>query len=124
MKFGKFELDMLLSQKRFLTLSNVGGFWYNYHFLPQGDINGFGGIGDNQLGVELSGHSKNSYARYSIALLSSVDGNPGLTSARAGRDGAHLRRVRQRQQGFAGEGPRRAAGWACSATSGSRRPTS
>jgi len=80
LKFGKFELDMLLSQKRFLTLSNVGGFWYNYQFLPPGDSNGFGGIGDNQLGVELSGHSKNSYARYSIALLSSVDGNPGLVS--------------------------------------------
>src|SRR5262252_850685 len=80
LKVGKFELDMLLSEKRFLTLSNVGGAWFNYHFLPQGDINGFGGIGDNQLGVELSGHSKNSYARYSIAMLSSVDGNPGLTS--------------------------------------------
>ena len=80
-KVGKFELDNLLSEKRFLTLSNVGGSWYNYHFLPQGDVNGFGGIGDNQLGVELSGHNKNSYSRYSIALLSSVDGNPGLTSA-------------------------------------------
>jgi hypothetical protein len=80
LKFGKFELDMLLSEKRFLTLSNVGGAWFNYHFLPPGDINGFGGIGDNQLGVELSGHSKNSYARYSIALLSSVDGNPGFVS--------------------------------------------
>ena len=91
LKFGKFELDMLLSEKRFLTLSSVGGSWYNYHFLPPmsiapytTDINGFGGIGDNQLGVELSGHSKNSYARYSIALLSSVDGNPGLTSGGQG----------------------------------------
>ena len=84
LKFGKFELDMLLSEKRFLTLSNVGGSWYNYHFLPIGDNNGFGGIGDNQLGVEWSGHSKNSYARYSIALLSSVDGAPGLTSAGQG----------------------------------------
>lgn len=90
-KFGKFELDTLLSEKRFLTLSNVGGAWYNYHFLPpmsiapySTDINGFGGIGDNQIGVELSGHSKNSYARYSIALLSSVDGSPGLTSGGQG----------------------------------------
>src|SRR6201998_2599020 len=83
-KVGKFELDTLLSEKRFLTLSNVGGSWYNYHFLPQGDINGFGGIGDNQIGIELMGHSKNSYARYSIAMLSSVDGNPGLTSAGQG----------------------------------------
>ena len=84
LKFGKFELDELLSEKRFLTLSNVGGIWYNYHFSPPGDINGFGGIGNTQLGVELSGHSKNSYARYSIALLSSVNGNPGLTSAGQG----------------------------------------
>lgn len=85
-KLGKFELDTLLSEKRFLTLSGVGGGWFNYHFLPpmavpyETDINGFGGIGDNQMGLEISGHNKNSYARYSIALLSSVDGNPGLTS--------------------------------------------
>jgi hypothetical protein len=83
-KLGKFELDTLLSEKRFLTLSGVGGEWLNYHFLPVGDSNGFGGIGDNQLGIELSGHNKNSYARYSIALLSSVDGNPGLTTSNAG----------------------------------------
>src|SRR5438552_2794237 len=83
-KVGKFELDNLLSEKRFLTLSGVGGAWFNYHFLPQNDINGFGGIGDNQLGVELSGHNKNSYSRYSVALLSSVDGNPGLTTTNAG----------------------------------------
>src|SRR5467141_1741474 len=84
LKFGKFEMDNLLSEKRFLTLSSVGGSWYNYHFLPPGDSNGFGGIGDNQLGVELAGHNSNSYSRYSIALLSSVDGNPGLTSAGQG----------------------------------------
>ena len=89
LKFGKFELDSLLSEKRFLTLSGVGGAWYNYHFLPPGsgtapDSNGFGGIGDNQIGLELAGHSKNSYARYSIALLSSTDGNPGLTSGGQG----------------------------------------
>jgi hypothetical protein len=89
-KVGKFELDTLLSEKRFLTLSGVGGAWFNYHFLPPmtipyaPDINGFGGIGDNQMGIEISGHNKNSYARYSVALLSSVDGNPGLTSGGQG----------------------------------------
>ena len=31
-KVGKFELDNLLSEKRFLTLSSVGGAWFNYHF--------------------------------------------------------------------------------------------
>ena len=84
LKFGKFELDNLLSEKRFLTLSSVGGSWYNYHFTPQGDSNNFGGLGDNQLGIEFSGHNSNSYTRYSISLLSSVDGNPGLTSAGQG----------------------------------------
>lgn len=80
LKFGKFELDNLLSEKRFLTLSNVGGIWYNYHFLPQGDATEFGGLGANQLGIEISGHNHNSYSRYSISLLSSVNGNPGLTA--------------------------------------------
>ena len=35
------------------------------------------GVGDNQLGAELSGHSLNSYTRYSAAVLSSNDGDPG-----------------------------------------------
>jgi hypothetical protein len=81
LKFGKFELDNLLSEKRFLTLSSVGGIWYNYHFTPQGDINNFGGLGANQLGIEFSGHSANSYSRYSVSLLSSVNGNPALTTS-------------------------------------------
>lgn len=81
LKFGKFELDNLLSEKRFLTLSSVGGIWYNYHFLPQGDFTEFGGLGANQLGLELAGHNNNSYSRYSVSLLSSVNGNPGLTAA-------------------------------------------
>ncbi len=92
-KVGKFELDNMLSEKRFLTLSGVGGAWFNYHFLPQGDSNGFGGIGDNQLGIELAGHNQNSYTRYSIALLSSVDGNPGLTTTVAGEPSANTART-------------------------------
>src|SRR6266851_4593703 len=56
-KFGKFEVDTLLSEKRLLTLNNTGGFYSIYHFLPRGDNNIFGGIGDNQLGIELMGHS-------------------------------------------------------------------
>src|SRR6267142_3371640 len=76
-KVGKFELDNIISEKRILTLSNNGGLYQIYHFVPVGDINGFG-LGDNQLGAELSGHSKNDYTRYSIALLSSNDGNVGL----------------------------------------------
>jgi hypothetical protein len=73
-KVGKFELDNLLSEKRILTLSGNGGLYQLYHFVPVGDSNIFG-LGDNQLGMELMGHSKNDRTRYSAALLSSNDGN-------------------------------------------------
>src|SRR5271169_1993786 len=77
-KLGKFELDNLLSEKRILTLTGNGGVYQLYHFMPQGDGNIFGKIGDNQLGVEVMGHSVNDRTRYSAALLSSSDGNTGL----------------------------------------------
>ena len=76
-KAGKFELDNLISEKRFLFLSGNGGAYQSYHFVPAGDVNAFG-LGDNQLGAELSGHSENSYTRYGVALLSSTDGTVGL----------------------------------------------
>lgn len=77
-KLGKFELDNLLSEKRILTLTGPGGIYELYHFIPVGDGNIFGQIGDNQLGAEIMGHSLNDRTRYSAALLSSTDGNPGL----------------------------------------------
>src|SRR6202046_888743 len=77
-KLGKFELDNLLSEKRILTLTGNGGIYQLYHFIPLRDGNIFGQMGDNQLGVEVMGHSYNDRTRYSAALLSSVDGTPGL----------------------------------------------
>ena len=77
-KLGKFELDNLLSEKRILTLTGNGGIYQLYHFMPQGDGNIFGQMGDNQLGVEVMGHSANDRTRYSAALLSSNDGSVGL----------------------------------------------
>ncbi len=77
-KLGKFELDNLLSEKRILTLTANGGIYQLYHFIPQGDGNIFGQIGDNQLGLELMGHSANDRTRYSAALLSSNNGLVGL----------------------------------------------
>jgi len=77
-KFGKFELDNLLSEKRILTLTGNGGIYQLYHFTPQGDGNIWGKMGDNQLGTELMGHSSNDRTRYSAALLSTNDGQPGL----------------------------------------------
>jgi len=78
LKFGKFELDNLVSEKRILTLTSISGVYQTYHFLPQGDNNIFGQIGDNQLGVEVMGHSADDRTRYSAALLSSTDGNVNL----------------------------------------------
>jgi hypothetical protein len=92
-KMGKFELDNLLSEKRILTLTNVAGTYTNYHFQPlvsPGNPANPGavaegytfGIGDNQVGVEVMGHSKDDRTRYSAALLSSSDGQPGLPTNR------------------------------------------
>ena len=78
-KFGKFELDNLISEKRYLFLSDNGGLYQIYHFNVPGTTNDFG-YGDNQLGIELAGHSKNSYTRYSVSMLSSNEGTPGLSS--------------------------------------------
>lgn len=77
-KLGKFELDNLVSEKRILTLTPISGVYQTYHFRPQGDGNIFGQIGDNQLGMEVMGHSLNDRTRYSLALLSSNDGNVNL----------------------------------------------
>jgi len=86
-KLGKFELDNLLSEKRILTLTSVGGSYQNYHFQPfvaPGVTEGYTfGIGDNQDGVEWMGHSKDDRTRVSAALLSSNDGTPGLPTSRA-----------------------------------------
>ena len=78
LKLGKFELDNMLSEKRPLTLTANRGIYQLYHFIPQGDGNIFGQMGDNQLGAELMGHSFDDRTRYSAALLSSTDGNVGL----------------------------------------------
>ncbi len=78
-KLGKFELDNLVSEKRILTLTSISGVYQTYHFIPQGDANIFGQIGDNQLGLEWLGHSVNDRTRISAALLSSADGNVNLS---------------------------------------------
>jgi len=91
-KLGKFELDNLLSEKRILTLTGISGVYTNYHFQPMyqpgvSENPGFVfGIGDNQVGVEWLGHSKDDRTRVSASLLSSNDGSPGLPTSR-GYDG-------------------------------------
>ena len=82
-KMGKFELDNIISEKRGMTLSDQGGGYQLYHFIPVGSTNSFGQIGDNQLGIEILGHSKNSYTRYSAAFFSSNDGAVGVPNGNA-----------------------------------------
>jgi hypothetical protein len=77
-KMGKFELDNIVSEKRGLTLTASGGGFQLYHFIPVGDSNFVGQIGDNQFGLEWMGHSANDRTRISAALLSSTDGNVDL----------------------------------------------
>lgn len=80
-KFGKFELDNLHSEKRIVTLSNVGGLYQNYHFQPLGEALYKNGMGDNQVGVEWMGHSIDGRTRVSASLLNSNDGQPNFSSA-------------------------------------------
>jgi len=80
-KMGKFELDNLLSEKRILTLTSISGVYTNYHFQPVGEGYKFG-IGDNQLGFEWMGHSKDDRTRISASLLSSNDGQVNLPTNR------------------------------------------
>src|SRR5437868_14985084 len=77
-KVGKFELDTFISEKRGLTLSGSGGEYQLFHFIPVGDGNIFGQVGDNQLGAEWMGHSDDDRTRLSAAVFSSTDGNVDL----------------------------------------------
>jgi hypothetical protein len=79
-RFGKFELDNFISEKRILGLSSNGGSYQLYHFVPPGDSNVFG-QGDNQLGLEWMGHSASDHTRISAALISSSDGNVDLLNS-------------------------------------------
>jgi hypothetical protein len=81
-KFGKFELDGPVSEKRIMALSGVGGAYQLYHFVPPGDINDFS-FGENQLGVELMGHSLDDHTRYVLSMVSSTNGNLGLVGGRS-----------------------------------------
>jgi hypothetical protein len=88
-KLGKFELDNLLSEKRILTLTSIAGIYQNYHFQPATEtlfplvgIPFVVGIGDNQVGAEWMGHSKNDRTRISASLLSANDGQFSLPTSR------------------------------------------
>lgn len=98
LKAGKFELDNVVSEKRMLTLSQNGGSYQIYHYLPQVDPKAFAatpmapgetgvsatgfGLGNNQLGLELAGHSNDDFSRYSVSLLTSSNGDVNLPTSK------------------------------------------
>jgi len=89
-KFGKFELDGPLSEKRMMTFSNVGGAYQLYHFLPPGEVDEIFSYGENQLGIELMGHSEDDHTRYAASLVSSVNGSTGLPGGRSYDGSLHI----------------------------------
>ena len=122
-KFGKFELDNLLSEKRILTLSDVGGEYQNYHFQPLVTPGGNGnavaaetlyanGIGDNQVGLEIMGHSKDDRTRFSAADRQFERRAAQLYGQQRLRGFSHrqsLQRLFRRQPGFPNRKPGAAA---------------
>ena len=82
-KLGKFELDNIISEKRILTLSNNGGYYVLYHFIPAGIATSSARWATTSWAWRSSGHSLNDRTRYSVALLSSNDGNANLPSKNA-----------------------------------------
>jgi hypothetical protein len=91
-KFGKFEQDLPLSEKRIMALSSVGGAYQLYHFVPPGDANddASASLGSNQLGIELMGHSEDDHSRFAASLMSSTNGTPGLPLGRSYDAYVHL----------------------------------
>jgi len=75
LKVGKHELDLPRSEHRSYTLTAP---FLIYHYHPLGSSNGFS-IGDNQLGLELSGHAEDPGLRYAVSLVTAT-GNPGSDS--------------------------------------------
>src|SRR5207237_8953535 len=68
-KFGKFEQDVPRSEKRMMTLSNVGGAYQLCHFVPPGDANndGSASLAENQLGLAPLGHSDADQTRFACS---------------------------------------------------------
>jgi len=102
-----------------LTLSQNGGTYQIYHFLPLIDPKAYAaapavpgetgssttsfGLGDNQLGVEFAGQSHDDSTRFSVSLLSSSDGSVNLPTS----SGYDTFLAASKSIGISGLGPQR-----------------
>ncbi len=75
LRAGLMELDLPASEHRALALNTPYAF---YHYHPVGSANSFS-MGDNQVGVELMGHTNGAGFRYSVAVLNG-EGTMGTNS--------------------------------------------
>ena len=87
LKIGKFEIDVPFSEKRSLTLNTpyvvyhyTSGSPYSVNLANESNLGGLSdvsdfGLGDNQSGLELAGHSNDGPGtfRYSLSLLSNAE---------------------------------------------------
>jgi hypothetical protein len=62
---GRLELDLPLSERRSYTLTMPLLAWHHH---PTGSVNPFA-VGDNQLGLEVSGHGEGPGLRYALAVV-------------------------------------------------------
>jgi hypothetical protein len=74
LRIGKFELDEPASAHRGVALT-YGYAIYGAH--PQGSVVPFD-MGENQVGIEIDGHSSRSTVRYSLSITS-INGGEGLS---------------------------------------------
>ncbi len=79
LRIGKFELDLPSSSHRPFGLSS-DYLVYGYHGDPADNLAGSFSIGENQRGIEVLGHNRDSSARYAFAIYSAND-SPGSQHA-------------------------------------------
>jgi hypothetical protein len=79
LRVGRHELDLPMSQHRAYELTTDPPFsMFNYH--PAGSKMGYYGMGDNQLGIELSGHGDGPGLRYAVSLVGTGADRSGALS--------------------------------------------
>src|SRR6202035_5398663 len=78
-RVGKHEVDLPVSAHRSINLTNPY-IIYGYHPAGDQDVAGVFSLGSNQRGVEVLGHDRGSFLRYSVSLFNAND-SPGSRNA-------------------------------------------
>jgi hypothetical protein len=78
-RIGQHEVDLPVSAHRSINLTNPY-LVYSYHPGTGGDVGGVFGIDTNQRGIEVTGHDRGSFTRYSFSFFDAND-SPGSRNA-------------------------------------------